>query len=113
MRMFVLFGASWGIINEELRRLTPWTRLVMTLDIPLSPKAEATLRKQAHEAGLSAEAIAARLLERSLARIPDLTEISGPIYEAFKASGMTEDELAELLEREKHAMRAERRANKP
>ncbi len=84
----------------------------MTLEIPLSDKAEATLRKHAHQAGLPAEAIAARLLERSLSKIPDLTEISGPIYEAFKDSGMTEDDLAELLEREKHAMRAERRAKK-
>lgn len=81
-----------------------------TLEIPLSSKAEAMLRKHAHEAGLPAEAIASRLLERSLSKIPDLVAISGPIYEAFKASGMTEDELSELLEREKHAMRAERRA---
>jgi hypothetical protein len=37
-------------------------------------------------------------------------EISGPIAEAFARSGMTEEQLAEFLEQEKHAMRAERRA---
>ena len=82
----------------------------MTLVIPISPEAEAALRRHADESGLSAEAIAARLLERSLAKIPDLLELSGPIYEAYRESGLTEDELAEMLEREKHAMRAERRA---
>jgi len=85
----------------------------MSISIPLSTEAEATLRKHADEAGLPAEAIAARLLERSLSKIPDLVEISGPIYEAFKASGMTEEELTDLLEREKHVMRAERRAKTP
>ena len=85
----------------------------MSISIPLSTEAEAKLRKQADEAGLPAEAIAARLLERSLSKIPDLVEISGPIYEAFKASGLSEDDLTDLLEREKHAMRAERRAKMP
>ena len=84
----------------------------MTLQVTISSDAEAALRKQADEAGLPAEAVAARLLERSLHRIPDLKEISGPIHEEFLRSGMTEDELTELLEREKHAMRAERRARK-
>ena len=84
----------------------------MTISIPLSSKAEATLRKHADQTGLPPEAIAARLLERSLSKIPDLKEISGPIYDAFKASGMTEDELTDLLESEKHAMRAERQTKR-
>lgn len=84
----------------------------MILDVPLSSEAETALRKHANETGLSAEAIAARLLERSLARIPDLAAISGPIHDAFRASGMSEAQLSELLEQEKHAMRAERRSGK-
>ncbi len=84
----------------------------MSISIPLSTEAEARLRKHAGEAGLPAEAIAARLLERTLFKIPDLVEISGTIYEAFKSSGMSEEELSDLLEREKHAMRNERRAKK-
>ena len=34
-----------------------------------------------------------------------LRDISGPAYERFLASGMSEDELAERLEREDHAAR--------
>lgn len=85
----------------------------MMLEVPLSSNAVASLRRHAEEAGLPAEAMAARLLERSISKIPDLVAISGNIYEAFKASGMTEDELSEMLEREKHAARLERRAGNP
>ncbi len=85
----------------------------MSIEVPISPDIEAALRKHATDAGLPIETIAARLLDRSIRKIPDLLEISGPIGEAFKASGMSEDELSELLESEKHAMRAERRANRP
>jgi hypothetical protein len=38
-----------------------------------------------------------------------LLEISGPIGQAFSQSGMSEDELSDFLEAEKHAMRDERR----
>ena len=39
-----------------------------------------------------------------------LREISGPLSDEFKASGMTDDELGELLEAAKHRMREQRRA---
>jgi hypothetical protein len=39
---------------------------------------------------------------------PTLREISGPIAEAFQNSGMTEDELGELLEEAEHDMRRAR-----
>ena len=38
--------------------------------------------------------------------------ISGPVAEAFADSGMSEEELSEWLEAEKHAMRAERRGGR-
>lgn len=82
----------------------------MRIEVPIPPDVEAALRRHSAEAGLSVETLVARLLERYVRKIPDLVEISGPIGEAFKASGMSEDELSELLEREKHAMRAERRS---
>jgi hypothetical protein len=82
----------------------------MTLQITISPDAEAALRRQADESGISAETAAARLLELSLSRIPDLIGISGSTYKGFKASGMSEDELSDLLEREKHSMRDERQS---
>jgi hypothetical protein len=81
----------------------------MSLSISISDDAERMLRDHAQKAGLPPEALAARLLERSVRKLPDLVAISGQIGEAFKRSGMTEDELSELLEAEKHAMRAENR----
>ena len=50
---------------------------------------------------------AAQQLER-IAASRSLEELSGPVAEAFRKSGMTEDELSDLLEEEKHRMRAER-----
>jgi hypothetical protein len=38
-----------------------------------------------------------------------LEQLSGPIYQAFIESDMTDDELGDLLEKAKHEMRAERR----
>lgn len=40
-----------------------------------------------------------------------LNKILQPVRDAFTASGMTDDELAELLEHEKHAMRGDSRGN--
>jgi hypothetical protein len=82
----------------------------MTITIPISAEAEARLRERAEIAGVNVETYAARLIE-SLATPPmSMVELSGPVAKAFEESGMTEDELAEFLEEEKHAMRAERRA---
>lgn len=83
---------------------------VMTLSISISPEAEAALKAKASAAGVDVETYAARQLELMASPPRSVRAISGPIAEAFARSGMTEDELVELLEAEKHAMRAERRA---
>lgn len=80
----------------------------VSISVSMSGDGEARLRGLAREAGVAPEDLAARLLERTVRRLADLEGISGPIAERFRASGMTEDELSGLLEREKHAMRAER-----
>jgi hypothetical protein len=54
------------------------------------------------------ETYAAALIEQSAKPPLTLAEISGPIAEDFARSGMTEDELGDLLEEAKHLMRAER-----
>jgi len=51
---------------------------------------------------------AARQLELMVATPRSVREISGPIGEAFSQSGMSEEELSDFLEAEKHALRAER-----
>ena len=77
----------------------------MTLEISISSEAEARLREKAAAVGADVAAYAAGVLERSAKRPVSLEEISGPIAEEFRQSGMTEDELSELLETAKHNMR--------
>jgi hypothetical protein len=81
----------------------------MPLNIPLSPEVEARLRERAAAAGQDPAEYAARVLERSLSAPIPIADISGPIAEQFRASGMTEDQLAEALEAVKHEARAQRR----
>jgi hypothetical protein len=84
----------------------------MTLAISLSAQAAEMLRAKAAAAGVDVATYAARELERSLAPARSLSEISGPAFDEFQKSGMTDDQLGDLLEDAKHAMRAERRATR-
>lgn len=84
----------------------------MTLAVPISRETEASLAAKARIAGVDLPTYVARCLDAIAKPMRSLEEISGPVAEAFKKSGMTEDELADLLETEKHAMRAERHARK-
>jgi hypothetical protein len=81
----------------------------MVLKISISPEAEARLREKAVAAGVDVASYAARQLELLVTGPRSLQEISGAVGESFAKSGMTEEELAEFLEEEKHQMRAERR----
>ncbi|MBK8269181.1 MAG: hypothetical protein IPK83_13090 [Planctomycetes bacterium] len=80
----------------------------MTLQITLNSEAEERLRRRAQANGEDVAVCAAQLIQEAL-REPSLDEVLAPVRKAFEESGMTEDELSDLLEREKHAMRAERR----
>lgn len=81
----------------------------MQLTVSLSPEAEAQLRAKALAAGTDVAGYAARLLEAVATPPPSLATISGPLYQQFLGSGMTDDELGDLLEQAKHEMRAEQR----
>jgi hypothetical protein len=78
-----------------------------TLHITLPPDTEARLRERALARGQDLATTAARLIDEGVRR-PDLDQILAPVRRAFEVSGMSEDDLSELLEREKHAMRAEK-----
>ena len=84
----------------------------MTLEIPISAEAEARLRRRAAAAGEDLPSYVAKLVAHFAEPPTPLVELSGPIYEAFKESGMTDEELGDLLEQAKHEMRAERRARR-
>jgi hypothetical protein len=81
----------------------------MVLSLSISDDAEAKLKAKAAAAGVDVATYAARHLELMAGSARPLKDISGPIAEQFARSGMTEDELSDFLEAEKHAMRAERR----
>lgn len=81
----------------------------MTLAIPLSPEVEARLNDRARSAGVDATTYVARLLEEKLREPESILRISGEVQQHFLDSGMTEEQLAQRLEEEKHAARAARR----
>jgi len=76
----------------------------MTLTIPLSPEAEAKLASKAQAESIDLGVYAARLLERDAARMT-LEEISGELSERFEQSDLTDEQLGDLLEQEKHEAR--------
>ena len=80
------------------------------LQIPISPEAEATLAQRAAACGQDLSSYVAKLVTHFAEPPTPLEELSGPIYKRFLESGMTDDELGEVLERAKHEMRAARRA---
>jgi hypothetical protein len=84
----------------------------MVLNLSISAQAEAALKAKAAAAGVDVETYAARHLELMAARPKFLKEISGPVARNFAQSGMSEDELSNFLEAEKHAMRRERRGKR-
>jgi hypothetical protein len=81
----------------------------MVLSLNISERAEAKLKAKAAEAGVDVATYASRQLELMASSPRSLQQISGPIGESFAQSGMTEDELSDFLEAEKHIMRKERR----
>jgi hypothetical protein len=83
----------------------------MTLLVPISPEAQAKLTAKAAASGVDVTTFAAKTLERAAFR-PTLDEVLAPLRQEFEESGMTEDELTDLLEQTKHEARAERLANK-
>ena len=81
----------------------------MVISLPISEQALSKLKAKAAAAGVDVETYASQQLELVASPPRSLRAMSGPIADAFAASGMTEDELGDFLEREKHEMRAERR----
>ena len=80
----------------------------MTLVLNLPEEDERRLSQKAHAAGIDLQTYV-ECIVRAAASRPPIDEILRPVRDAFRASGMTDDELGELLEKAKHDMRAERR----
>jgi len=67
------------------------------------------LVKRAEATGSEPEKVAVAAIRRQLDTDEQLDQLLAPVQEAFKSSGLTEEEAVELFEAEKHAMRRERR----
>jgi hypothetical protein len=80
----------------------------MTLAVPISPAAEHRLADKAKAAGLDLPTFVSHLLEAEAQR-PTLLELSGEVFKNFQRMNMTDEELGDRLEEEKHAARAARR----
>lgn len=78
----------------------------MAVHIALSAQVDALLREEAARAGKDPAEYGAILLEAILRREALDRELA-PVREAYRQSGLSDDELAEELERAKHDMRAE------
>jgi len=80
----------------------------MTLNLSISAKVEASLREKAAAAGQDIATYASRVLER-LAEPPlSVADLSGPLSQEFRNSGMSDCELGDFLEDVKHRSRTER-----
>jgi hypothetical protein len=84
----------------------------MSLTIELPTEDEARLAMKARQAGVDLPTYVERLLKAEMSR-PALEEILKPVQDAFAESGMSEDDLSELLVKAKKEMRADRRSRGP
>lgn len=80
----------------------------MSVMISLPPEAEARLKSRAEAAGQELPEFLSKLVSQFAQAPKSLEEISGDVYKNFLASGMTDDELGDMLEEAKHEMRRER-----
>jgi hypothetical protein len=84
----------------------------MTVSITLAPDVEAKVRDRAAALGTDVEGYVKGLVERSVEAPVPLEQISGDVAARFDRSGMSDEELSDVLEREKHEARRERRGRR-
>jgi len=86
------------------------------VDVPvtlhLSKEAREAVSQRAAASGTDLEHYVSRIVEHSALKEFSLEELSGPVFERFLQSGVSDDQLSDELERGKHELRAERRARR-
>jgi hypothetical protein len=81
---------------------------LLTIELPVEE--EAKLGSKANRAGIDLSTYVHRLIVADISR-PDINEVLKPARDAFAASGMTEEELTEVILKAKKQMRIDRRTN--
>lgn len=87
------------------------TSIELALKLRISRAAGDKLAQRAAATGKAVDEYAAELIENAVTA-PSLDEVLAPLRAEVVASGVTDDELSDLLENAKHEMRAERRARR-
>lgn len=80
----------------------------MSATITLPTELESLLAKKAAARGIDVEEFAVDVLDRA-ARRPTISEVFADVRAEFMASGMTEEELGQLIEQALSEVRTERR----
>jgi hypothetical protein len=110
-------------LYDEGRTQVPDARLKMTLTISLPPETERALRERAACAGQTVERYIQQLVEqelggtsggpRSPGRSPSsLAETLAPVREEFEQSGLTDEDLATLVEEVREKIWQEKQTRK-
>ena len=73
---------------------------MVTIDLP--KPVEDRIAEKAKDAGLDVRSYICHIVEAHAAK-PTLKELSGPVYQQFLASGMTDEELGDWLEKAKRS----------
>ncbi|HEY8746634.1 MAG TPA: hypothetical protein VIM11_01585 [Tepidisphaeraceae bacterium] len=77
----------------------------LPITLRLTSQAKQRLAERAGASGTDLAGYVSFIVEQASQAPLSLAEISGPIYQRFLESGMTDEELGDLLEKEKHAAR--------
>ena len=81
----------------------------MNIELEISREVEERLRNRAIQEGIDPVLYAKQLLEKAVMS-PNLQEMIEGIRSDFDETGMTDNELSDFLEAEKHAARKERQS---
>jgi predicted transcriptional regulator len=89
----------------------------MTISITLNPDQERKLQELAHRSGKDPSNYVSDMLTAHLEGVKangqkTFEEILAPVWEGWRQSGMTEEEIDDLLERELQDLRRERHESK-
>jgi hypothetical protein len=76
----------------------------MSVVVELNPEIEEALKKKAEAQGSKLAEYVAGVLEKHVDLGPTYEEIMAPLWKDFEESGMTDEELDELVERERQAV---------
>ena len=89
---------------------TPAQTIELPLTLRLSAQARQKLQERAAASGTDVAGYVSTIVEQNTQKPLSLEEISGPVYQRFLESGLSDEQLSDLLEKEKHEARADRRA---